>query len=104
MPPNTSKPWALIVEAQAFRVQCGELCQALQITHERLDDMLQGLTGAIAADPLSFVRIGDSDAYGATLRGFDIHPNLVVVYTYNLNLGEVELEWIGSAGAGTATP
>ncbi|HUY98387.1 MAG TPA: hypothetical protein VMW47_12355 [Verrucomicrobiae bacterium] len=92
----------MIVETDAFSNQCIVLCGSLGITRALLDDMLMGLTGSIAADPMAFPRIGESDAFGAVLRGRQEHPKLIVVYTYNLTKPQVQLEWIGTvAGAVT---
>ncbi len=61
-----------------------------------MDDITIGITGAIAANPLEFRQIEDLDAYVAVVRGFGIHPNLIIVYTYELDRGLVTLEWIGT--------
>jgi len=96
----TTDAWVSIIEAVGYGDLCNDLCHDLGIDRLRLDDITRGITTAIAADPLSFDQVSDQDGvYAAGIRGFGIHPDLLVVYTYDLNRAVVTLHWIGTTDA-----
>lgn len=94
LPPNW--PYSQIWEAATFRAACDDLCDTLDIDQRRLDDILEGLSWALGEDPLQFEQVNGSDAYIGAIRGFGIHPDLVVVFTYEIASNEATLHWIGA--------
>lgn len=93
MPIQPEGPFS-IIEDESYRLAVESLCTEYGLSWPRVDAITNGVTWALARDPLSWDEIGD-DVYAVQIRGGGVHPDLVVVATVDVAKGAATLVWIG---------
>ncbi len=89
-------PYSGIWESQSYRAAFEDLRAALDFEDRRLDDVCEAASWALGENPLQFEPIDDTDSYFIPIRGFG-HPDLVVIFTYDIATNASTLQWIGTA-------